>query len=304
MNRSIVSATVVGCLVWSQVWADDSAAIKTLEKGGAIVKRDESVAGKPVLSVTYNLLDVTETGIRALKEIEELPTIEFAGAGNTEITPATLRALQGKPSLKSLSISFAKISDESAKILATLRSLEVLELRAQVDISPVATNEILQLTRLKELSISDRIVSDSLLVEIAKLPNLKKLSVRSVFMTNAGIKALHHYPNLNSLTIFAGSAITDDGIRSLSELSLTSLELTYSDVTNEKLKALRKFGGLKSMTLMNAVAVNDEAIPYLAELTELKELNLADASLTKAGLQQLKQSLPKCNVVIDARKRN
>jgi len=304
MNRSIMSAGFATCLVLGQVLADDSAAIKTLEKSGAIVSRDDAAGDKPVLGITYNLLDVTDAGIRALKEIEELPAIELAGAGNTEIQPALLRSLQGKLTLKRLSISFAKITDESAKILATLKNLEALELRTQVDISPTGTNELLHLTRLKELSISDRIVSDALLVELAKLPNLRKLSVRSVFMTNAGIKALHHYPNLNSLTIFAGSAITEDGIRSLSELTLANLELAYSDVTNEKLKALRKFGGLKTMTLMNAVAVNDEAVPYLSELTELKELNLADASLTKAGLQQLKQSLPKCNVVIDARKRN
>lgn len=304
MNRLIVSVSVVAASVWAQAWGDDNAAIKTLEKSGAIVKRDESGSDKTVISVTYNLLDVNETGIRALKELEQLPAIEFAGAGITEITPATLRSLQGKPSLKKLSLSFARISDESAKILASLRTLEALELRTQVDVSPVGLNEILKLTHLKELAISDRIVSDALLLELAKLPNLKKLSVRSVFVTDAGIKAFHHYPNLHSLTLFAGSAITADGVQSLSEVSLSSLELTYTDVTNEKLRALRKFSGLKSLTLMNAVAVNDEAVPYLSELSELKELNLAEASLTKAGLQQLKQSLPKCNVVIDARKRN
>ena len=83
---------------------------------------------------------------------------------------------------------------------------------------------------------------------------------------------------------------------SAGELQLTELEITYADITNDKLKSLRKFSGLKSLRFVNASGVTDEGIPSLSELTELNELDLSDAKLSKAGIAELKRALPKCNV--------
>lgn len=304
MNNRIAMAIAGWLLATGALQADDRAAIASLENAGAIVKRDESQQGNPVTQVTYNLRDVTAEGNRALKEIELLPAIEFLGAGNTEITTATLKALQAKKSLKRLAISFAKIDDDSAKILGTLASLEVLELRAQTTLTPEGLKEIFNLTNLRELTLSDRMVNDEVLADLAKLNHLAVLNVRSVFMTDAGINSIRRLKNLRTLRIFVGSSVSDEGLKQLAELNLRSLELTLSDVNDEKLKELRKFSSLKLLRLVNAVNVTDNGIPHLSELTDLKDLDLANASLTKYGIQQLKKSLPNCSIIYEARQRN
>lgn len=284
--------------------ADDSTAIAALEKSGAIVKRDANRKGNPVVLVTCNLLQVTAETNAAFQEIEFLPAVEFLGGGNTEITAATLKALQDKKSLKQFSISFAKITDNCATLLSTLQSLESLNLGAQADLSPAGLKQLLNLPNLKELTLSDRLVNDQVLAELSKLTSLETLNVRSVFVTDAGIQSLKRIKNLQTLRLFVGSQVSDDGLMKLADLNLKEFDLTFSNVTNEKLRGLRKFSNLKSLKLINAAQVTDDGIPFLSELTDLKELDLADATLTKSGIQKLKKALPKCTVVYENRKRD
>jgi hypothetical protein len=291
-------------LVATSVQADDGIAISALRDAGATVERDGSKDGKPVVHVEYYLRDVNATGNRALKEIEELPSIEFLGSGDTGMTATTLRALQGKKSLKKLAIANAKINDDAARALGALTQLESLDLHAQVEMRPEGLKEIFQLTNLKELIVADRIVSDALLQELTRFTALKSLSIRSVFVTDRGIQSLRRLPNLHTLRLFIGPRITEEGIRQLAEVSVTDLDLTYTNVTDAKLRGLRNLNGLKSLRLVNATGVTDEGVPSLMELKELKQLDLANAKLTTNGLRQLKGAIPRCSIKYDSQKRD
>lgn len=299
----------LGVLTWTWLvtvgiaCANDNASIAVLENAGATVTRDDASDGKPILHICCNLLQVTPDVNRALKEIEVLPSIEFLGAGNTEISVETIRALQGKESLRRFSISFAKVSDESARLLGTLKSLEALELRTQNEISPKALFEIFQLGSLRELTLSDRQANDQILAELPKLGQLTALNLRSVFVTDEGVRSLRRIKNLRKLSLFAGANVTTQGLRQLAEMNLKQLDLTYSNVDDEKLKELRRLSGLKSLRLVNAAKVTDDGIPYLSELTELNDLDLANATLTKAGIEHLKKALPNCVIVYEVRQR-
>ena len=286
------------------VHAQDGPAIIALEREGAIVQRVDSLPNGPVLSVTYNLRQVTAEGNRALKELIELPAIEFLGTGDSELQPATLRALQGKRALKRLSISFAKLTDESAKLLGSLKSLEALELRAQVEISPRGLTDVFSLTNLKELTLSDRLADDLALEDLAKMPSLKSLTIRSVFVSDTGLGSLRRIKSLRSLRILLGPKVTAEGVRKLSELELADLEITYLNVTDKDLKALRKFSGLRGLRLVSAVNVTDEAVPYLSEMSELKSLDISNAKLSKAGIAALERALPNCKIAYDNIPRN
>src|SRR5947208_1593338 len=123
----------------------------------------------------------------------------MTGSGDTEITPAILKALQGKKSLKRFAIAYAKISNESAEVLATLKSLESLELRVQLELSPNGLEELLKLTSLKELTLSDRLANDFVLEDLTRLPVLKTLTVRSLFVTDDGLAALKRLKSLQVL---------------------------------------------------------------------------------------------------------
>ncbi|WP_010582371.1 leucine-rich repeat domain-containing protein [Schlesneria paludicola] len=299
-----VLATILCLSTVTVAVGQDGPAIEILEREGAIVQRVDSLPDGPVSVVTYNLRQVTDEGNRALKELFELPAIEFLGTGDTELQPATLRALQGKRSLKRLSISFAKISDDSAKLLGTLRSLEVLELRAQVEIHPKVLGEVFNLTSLKELTLSDRLADDPAMEELRRMPYLKTLTVRSVFVSDAGLASLRQVKSLRNLRILLGPKVTEEGVRHLSELDLADLDITYLNVTDKELKSLRKFKGLKGLRLVSAAKVTDEAVPFLSELSELKRLDIADAKLSKAGIGQLERALPNCKIAYDSIPRN
>lgn len=278
--------------------AADRDPVAELEAAGATIQRDLSVKSRPVLLVRYNLRQVTDTGNLALKELEELPAIEFLGSGDTELTPMTLNALRGKSSLKRMSIAYAKISDESAKILATLRSLETLELQSQIDMSRQAFHEILKLRNLKELMISDRLFNDEVIDDLKNLPFLKTLSIRSLFVSDDNLASLREMTNLSTLRIFVGERVTLDGLRTLASMRLKQLDLTYFHANITGLKEIRKAEKLERLRLVDARKVNDDTIPILSEMSDLKELEIVGAKFTKAGSKELKNSLPKCKITL------
>jgi hypothetical protein len=304
MSRQMVMTIVLILGIISAAQADDARAIRALENAGAIITRDDSQPDHPVETISLNLREVTSETNQELKEIEELPSIDILGSGDTEISVATLQSLQRKKSLKRFAIAYAKISDESAKILGTLKSLETLELRAQNELSPKGIQEIFHLTNVRQLTLSDRLVSDEILENLVKFPHLKVLNIHSVFVTNEGITSLRRLRNLRTLRLYLGPQVSENGMRQLAEFNLSALEITYLDVNDEKIKDLRKLAGLKSLRLINASKVSDDAVPYLAELTELKKLDIADANLTKAGIDQLKRSLPRTEVVSMTKRRS
>jgi hypothetical protein len=291
----LFTATAVLSLA-AAAWSNERESIAALEAAGAFVQRDESQPDKPVVQVTYNLRQVTDAGNNALKEIEDLPSIEFLGAGDTEISADTLRALQGKKSLRRFSIAYAKISDESATILATLRSLEALDLRVQIEISPLGMDEILRMTNLRELMLSDRLVNDDILEALSRFSNLRTLTVRSIFVSDEGLRSLRRLKHLQTLRMFLSTEVTGQGLRYLAELRLKDVEITYFNVTDSDLKELRKLHGLKTLRLMNAIKITDAAVPFLSEMTELTELEIVGVKLSNEAIEKLNRALPKCKI--------
>lgn len=304
MNQRFLTAWIVAVLCSGMAFADDRSALSSLAIAGAIIDHDDSQKDRPVTAVTYFLRQVTPEGLKALSELETLPEMTFIGSGDTELTPATLRALQGKRSLKRLSISFAKVGIEGAKVLGTLTSLSSLNLKNQVELSPEGFEQVFHLTGLQEITLAGQLVNDEVIADLVELRNLKKLSLESVFVTDTGIGLLKRMRSLKTLRIYLGPDVSSAGITQLSELDLTTLEITLLNVDNDRLKDLRKLNHLKSLKMLDAAKVSDDGIPYLMELRDLKVLDLNDAMLTVRGIKELRSSLPTCKVVHDARTRN
>ena len=295
IHRTVIAAAV--CLfALSFAHADDASAIRLLQAEGATVDRDETQPGKPVRLVSYNLRQITADGNRALKEITELPEIEFIGSGDSEITTATLKALQGKSSLKRFTVAYATISDEAAKVLASLKSLTELHLKVQIECSATALAEILKMKNLKELTISDRLVNDETLEAVGKLTELKVLNVRSIFVTDQGIASLKRLKNLQTLRIFLGPDVKPMGLRNLGDLSPKQLEVTYFNVSDANLDDLAEVRGLTTLRLMNASKVTDAAIPSFVGMRDLKELEIIGGKYTKKQIEELKRKLPGCKI--------
>lgn len=283
---------------------NDSSVVNLLENAGVTIVRDEAEQDRPISSIIVPLASVTPECVGAIKDLEELPAIELVGTGNSDVPLNLLQALQKKPSLKRLTISFAKISDESAARIGALQQLQSLQLQRRIEASPTAVDSMLRLTGLKELTLSGRMVEDETLQRVSKMPVLRKLGLESAFITDGGIQILRRLRNLRSLTIYLGDRVSNQGIDQIADMSLSDIHITLLTASNDRVKALRKISGLKDLKFVSANNVDDAAIPHLAELTELETLILSDARFSHAGVKELRTSLPKCQIEIDNRPRN
>ena len=302
MSRQLF-VPVIAILMFS-AFAQANEPLTVLEKSDAVVLRDESRQDQPITLITLPLASVTPDAIRALKDLDDLPALELIGTGSSDLSLDLLQVLQQKPTLKRLTIAFAKISEESAARLGTLKQLESLHLQRRIEASPHAVDLILKLTGLKELTISGRMIDEETLERISTMNNLRSLGLESPFVTDTGIQSLRRLRQLRSLTIYLGDRVSQHGIGQLADLSLADIHITLLTANNDRVKALRKISGLKDLKLVSARDVNDDAVADLTELTELQTLVLSDARLSNAGIRELRSSLPKCQIEIDNRPRN
>src|SRR5262249_39814863 len=90
--------------------ADDAEdrAVKAIEELGGKVTRDEKADGEPVISVDLRGTKVTDAGLKVLKDLRNLQTLELAG---TEVTDAGLKDLKDLKNLHELYLSGTKVTD-------------------------------------------------------------------------------------------------------------------------------------------------------------------------------------------------
>lgn len=92
------------------------------------------------------------------------------------------------------------------------------------------------------------------------------------------------------------SRFTDEGAAVLPSLSqLDSLSLKFTNITDHEAKSLEKLAGLKTLYL-TSTNVSDAAVPHLAKLHNLEALYIRWTHISESGAQQLRDSLPGCDV--------
>src|SRR5262245_57867784 len=102
--RSVVgTAVVLGLLVLAgTVRADEAAAVKAIEKMGGKVTRDDKRPGKPVLGVDLSQKQITDAGLKLLKEFK---TLQMLNIRSTAVTDAGLKELKELKNLETLDLT-------------------------------------------------------------------------------------------------------------------------------------------------------------------------------------------------------
>ena len=132
---------------------------------------------------------------------------------------------------------------------------------------------------------------------LARLKNLRNLKFfhPGKSFSGAGLVHLAELPNLESLTVAGSLAFNDDGMAAVAKL--TGLR-SFAPGTRADARGRQEAQGLKNLkslylgqrlTYKPPACPTDETIAILAEMKSLESLQLDEARLTFAALQQLKQ---------------
>lgn len=211
-----------------------------------------------------------EKGV-TLTEVKSVVTAVAVRDGG-KLTDADFIQIGRLVHLKSLDLNNC-LNDERLARLTDLAELEYL----QTNLAQITDDGIKPLARLKNLR------------------NLKFFHPGPSF-TGAGLAHLAELPHLQQLTVAGSLAFNDEGMAAVAKLTrLQEFRSWHAGWTQEGVKKLKALPELRSLNLGQRLTYKppacptDETIGILAELKSLEALQLSEARLTFAALQQLKQ---------------
>jgi hypothetical protein len=191
--------------------------------------------------------------------------VELDLSSNVNLTGAAMRSISSLGKLQRLGLLQTRLNDLHLRRLKKMPTLEVLDLRGNME------------------------VGDMTLGVLGKLPKLRSLKHRSSVVTDAGLAGLAESPALESLLI-QDFAISDASGPHLAALGgLTSLEIfRCQGFGNAGVLALAPLKKLRRLTLRDLPEVDDAALAVLADLPKLERLYLHElASVGDEGLRHL-----------------
>jgi hypothetical protein len=140
--------------------------------------------------------------------------------------------------------------------------------------------------QLKDLDLSNSLVTDAGMRELRGLRQLRKLSLWGTRITDAGVESLRGLTELEDLDL-GGTRISDAGLKSLAGLAkLTSLRLGATKVSDAGLASLLPLTQLELLTL-NDTAVSDAGMSQVGKMAQLETLCLDHTQIGRAGLERL-----------------
>jgi serine/threonine protein kinase/Leucine-rich repeat (LRR) protein len=246
----------------------------------------EVLSGLPSLRA-IGLLDtprVTDAGVVHLRDLRGLNVLNLVGAN---LTDACLDSIEAMPGLNELFLGVTQVSDAGLARLRGLSQLTLLDV-GKTRVTDAGTVYLRELTRLRTLGLNDNKVSDIGLANIKVLSRLRSLTLANTQVTSVGLEHLADLTELETL-VLNGTNVTDAGLDHLKKLvRLRAIGLAHTAVTDAGLAALRPLTNLGDLNLGSARGVTDSGLEQLKGLTALFRLNLSDTLVTDAGLENLK----------------
>ncbi|MGA2259183.1 MAG: hypothetical protein ABSG53_31305, partial [Thermoguttaceae bacterium] len=273
--------------------AVQASAIAGIEKLGGKVSLNENNRGEPEISVDLARTKVTDAGMRHLKRLANLKSLNLSG---TPVTDAGLRLLKGLTKLQFLNLVDTKVTDAGLEILKGWTRLQLLDL-GETPVTDAGLGHLEGLTQLKSLSLRQTRVTDAGLVHLAGLTQLYSLGLGHTQITDAGLKHLQGLTELQWLML-DGTKVTDVGTAKLQGLTrLHSLDLRQTNVSDAGLEHLKGLTRLRTLYLANT-HVTDAGLANLKGMSQLTTLDLRETKVTDQGVKKLRQALPDCEIRI------
>jgi hypothetical protein len=229
----------------------------------------------------------------SVDSVDQLPKLDAVrhvdielvdGLDKTPISLDSQRNLRLKFSkqLVSLSLKGDQLTDDFVALFQDCKDIGVLRLNGGhltgLGITTLNTEEIL------DLSLSGSL-DDSHLANFPRFPELRSLHISSSNEINEnGLTWLQGCDRLESV-ILCGGPYTAAVIANVTSLrKIATLELV--DATVDDFSSFEKMKSLKSLRIINC-PLSDEQLFQLSAITGLRELTIANTSVTSAGLSRL-----------------
>ena len=212
----------------------------------------------------------SDAGINRLTSFHFAATLRLLRLVSPKLTDTGLVAIQRCRDLVELSWSSPNCSGSGLESLRNLSGLRDLYL----SYCPLTDAGIAQLAgmQLRLLEVRGARIGDEGMKSIGTLTNLETLGLNGVEgISDVGLVHLQDLKKLRLLDLNTCALVTDEGLKPLEQLHLTTLYLQRTQVT-------------------------DKGIKSLSDMKELKILSLVDAKVTAAGLEKLHKALPDCNI--------
>lgn len=134
---------------------------------------------------------------------------------------------------------FGRMTDEHLRLVASIQSLESLDMWGSGGFDNRGLHELAALPNLKRLILSEQTVTDDVLVALSSIDTLEELILYESEVTDKGVASLVALQNLKTLSL-EGSQVTDSCVDVLSQLpNLQRVILAKTDITEEGVRRLR-----------------------------------------------------------------
>jgi thiol-disulfide isomerase/thioredoxin len=232
----------------------------------------------------------TEMGLRELTKLEELELLHVYGP---TITDAALHQIAKLSGLRELFIVDSPMSNTGLVALASLKSLQVLDLRVNRRLTLGGLAVLNSLTNLRALYAMGGIEDDGARLDIGRLSNLTDLilEVSTRRFRPDDLACLESLTKLRSLQL-GGNAVSDDALAHLRGLTnLYRLRIGGPEVTDAGLVHLAGLSQLEDVSLIGNIT--EAGLRHLQGLKALRTLRLYSSQhLSADAVQGFKQAMP------------
>lgn len=215
------------------------------------------------------------------------------GYGKTRVTGAILKELARLPDLDNVGVdSLSDIQAEDLEVLVKLPNLRLLNL-GHMPIGDDLIQRLHKFPLVTNVLLNQCGVTDEGLLPL-RTSRVTHLYLGSTSLTDRACEILAQMPRLEDLTIEGCLGFHGATLEKLQRQPLRRLHLGYTGLREDALKSLRTFSKLETLSLLEN-SLTDSALPHLFGLP-IKTLRMRESRITPAGLQRLRDALPKCQV--------
>jgi beta-lactamase regulating signal transducer with metallopeptidase domain len=188
---------------------------------------------------------------------------------NPQLVDTALQHVHALPRLNTLLLKEGQATDEGLRCLRGMEQLERIYMWDASTVTDDGAAHLAALPNLEYIHLSNAAITDKAIEHWTALPRLVGLSLQGNRFSNLALQHASRIARLRELYVGNGeTSITDDGLVHLTRLtSLEKLDLQRTQVT-------------------------DAGLEHLSGLGRLRELWLSGTFATRAGVAELKKSLP------------